>query len=213
LSEEQHAYAVARAAERGLSDRVSFHFRDYRDERGTYDRVVSVGMFEHVGVPNYDTFFRCVWDRLAEDGVSLVHTIVQMNAPRPTNPWLAKYIFPGGYCPSPSEVLRSIEKSMLIVADTESLRLHYAETLRHWRRAFMNRWEDAAKLYDERFCRMWEFYLAGSEMGFRADGHLVMQFQLTRDQQAVPLTRDYLYANRPVSDAHVSDCYSDRRVA
>jgi cyclopropane-fatty-acyl-phospholipid synthase len=212
LSDEQHAYAVEKAAERGLSGRVAFHLRDYRDERGTYDRVVSVGMFEHVGAPNYDTFFRCVRDRLTAAGVALIHTIVQMNAPRPTNPWLAKYIFPGGYCPAPSEVLESIERALLWADDMECLRLHYAETLRHWRAAFMERWEEAKSLYDERFCRMWEFYLAGSELGFRRDGHMVIQFQLSREQEAVPLTRDYLYPpGDQAGEATVS--YRPRRVA
>ena len=214
LSEEQHAYAVAKAAERGLSNKVSFHLRDYRHEQGTYDRIVSVGMFEHVGVPNYDAFFETVRNRLSEDGIALIHTIVQMNAPRPTNPWLAKYIFPGGYCPAPSEVLAPVERQMLWVNDMECLRLHYAETLLHWRRAFMARREEAKALYDERFCRMWEFYLAGSEMGFRGDGHLVMQFQLSRDQRAVPFTRDYLYAGAEAeTGAAEANSYRPRRVA
>ncbi len=214
LSEEQHAYAVAKAAERGLSDRVSFHLRDYRHEQGTYDRVVSVGMFEHVGVPNYDAFFQTVRDRLKSDGVALIHTIIQMNAPRPTNPWLAKYIFPGGYCPAPSEVMEPIERQMLWVNDMESLRLHYAETLLHWRRAFMARWDEAKALYDERFCRMWEFYLAGAEMGFRGDGHMVAQIQLSRDQRVVPLTRDYLYPARDSeAGAEEAKSYRPRRVA
>lgn len=214
LSEEQHAYAVAKAAERGLSDKVSYHLRDYRDERGTYDRIVSVGMFEHVGVPNYDTYFKTVRDRLAPDGIALIHTITQMNAPRPTNPWLAKYIFPGGYCPAPSELLAPVERQMLWIDDMESLRLHYAETLLHWRRAFMARREEAKALYDERFCRMWEFYLAGSEMGFRGDGHMVVQLQLSRDQRAVPLTRDYLYPSKEVGAAAAGEkSYRPRRVA
>jgi len=212
LSEEQHTYAVKKAEERGLSDRVKFHLRDYRDEPGIYDRIVSVGMFEHVGVPNYDTFFKCVRDRLTDDGVALIHTIVQMNPPRPTNPWLAKYIFPGGYCPAPSEVVGSIERSMLWADDMECLRLHYAETVRKWREAFMASWDEAKELYDERFCRMWEFYLAGSEMGFRRDGHMVIQFQLSKEQTAVPLTRDYLY--QPVGEPAVQqDSYRPRRVA
>lgn len=214
LSEEQHAYAVAKAAECGLSDRVSFHLRDYRDERGTYDRIVSVGMFEHVGVPNYDAYFKTVRDRLAPDGIALVHTIAQMNAPRPTNPWLAKYIFPGGYCPAPSELLAPVERQMLWIDDMECLRLHYAETLLHWRRAFMARREEAKTLYDERFCRMWEFYLAGSEMGFRGDGHMVVQLQLSRDQRAVPLTRNYLYPPPELEAAAAGEkSYRPRRVA
>jgi cyclopropane-fatty-acyl-phospholipid synthase len=212
LSEEQHAYAIAWAAERRLADRVSFHLRDYRDERGTYDRIVSVGMFEHVGVPNYDTFFRTVRDRLTGDGIALIHTIVQMNAPRPTNPWLAKYIFPGGYCPAPSEMLAAVERQFLWLADMECLRLHYADTIRHWRAAFMANWERARALYDERFCRMFEFYLAGAEMGFRRDGHMVAQVQLSRSQAAVPLTRNYLYP-APSAWNSEADAYRPRRVA
>ena len=193
LSAEQHAYAVASAKERGLTDKVAFHLRDYRNETGTYDRVVSVGMFEHVGVPNYDTFFETIRDRLMPDGVAMMHTIVQGGTPWPTNPWLMKYIFPGGYCPAVSEVVTSIERSRLWNCDMECWRLHYAETLRHWRDAFIAHWRDAEALYDERFCRMWEFYLAGCEVGFRHDNMMVVQFQLARQRDAVPLTRDYLY--------------------
>lgn len=212
LSEEQHAYAVAKAAERGLSDRVEFHLRDYRDETGTYDRIVSVGMFEHVGVPNYDTFFDTVRDRLSEDGVAMIHTIVQSGTPWPTNPWLMKYIFPGGYCPAVSEVISSVERSRLWTCDMECLRLHYAETLKHWRAAFTARWDAAAALYDERFCRMWEFYLAGCEAGFRHDQLMVAQFQLTRERDAVPLTRDYLYPSGNNAAMHEPG-YPPRRVA
>ena len=167
-------------------------------------------MFEHVGAPNYDTFFRCVHDLLADDGVALLHTIVQMNPPQPTNPWLLKYIFPGGYCPAPSEVIASVERSALWITDMEALRLHYAETLRHWRKAFHAHWDEAAKLYDHRFCRMWDFYLAGSELGFRYGGHMVAQIQLARQQDAVPLTRDYLYEDVPEPGA---EAYRPRRVA
>ncbi len=210
LSTEQLAYARASAEERGLAGRVRFELRDYRDERGTYDRIVSVGMFEHVGAPNYDTFFRCVRNRLADDGVALLHTIVQMNPPQPTNPWLLKYIFPGGYCPAPSEVIASVERSALWITDMETLRLHYAETLRNWRKAFHAHWDEAASLYDERFCRMWDFYLAGAELGFRYGGHMVAQVQLARQQDAVPLTRDYMYDEKPEPRA---ETYRPRRVA
>jgi len=211
LSTEQLAYARAEAERRGLADRVRFELRDYRDERGRYDRIVSVGMFEHVGVPNYDTFFRCVRNLLADDGVALLHTIVQMNPPQPTNPWLVKYIFPGGYCPSPSEVVASVERSALWITDMESLRLHYAETLRNWRRAFHAHWDEAARLYDERFCRMWDFYLAGSELGFRSGGYMVAQIQLCRQQDAVPLTRNYMYED--MGQTPMASAYRPRRVA
>ena len=212
LSEEQHAYATAKAAERGLSGQVSFHLRDYRNEEGTYDRVVSVGMFEHVGVPNYDTFFNTIRDRLAPNGVAMMHTIVQGGTPWPTNPWLMKYIFPGGYCPAISEVVTSIERSRLWNCDMECWRLHYAETLLHWRKAFVSRWGDAAALYDERFCRMWEFYLAGCEVGFRHDNMMVVQFQLARERDAVPLTRNYLYAAKDAVEKPQPG-YRPRRVA
>ncbi len=213
LSEEQHAYAVAKSRERGLDDRVSFNLRDYRNETGTYDRIVSVGMFEHVGVPNYDTFFNTVRDRLTEDGVALVHTIVQATTPWATNSWMTKYIFPGSYCPAVSEAVTSIEQSGLWTTDLECLRLHYAMTLRHWREAFTARWNDAARLYDERFCRMWEFYLAGCEAGFRYNSMMVAQFQLARARDAVPLTRNYLY-EVPAADTTAAEAaYRPRRVA
>ena len=212
LSEEQHAYATAKARERGLADRVTFHLRDYRNETGTYDRIVSVGMFEHVGVPNYDAYFECIRDRLSQRGIAMMHTIVQAHLPWPTNPWLMKYIFPGGYCPAVSEVLRSIEKLGLWTTDMESWRLHYAETLRHWRDAFLARRDEAAALYDEKFCRMWEFYFVGCEVGFRHDSLMVMQFQLARERDAVPLTRNYLYpASTAQSDEPAS--YPPRQVA
>lgn len=211
LSTEQLNYARAEAERRGLADRVSFELRDYRDEQGTYDRIVSVGMFEHVGVPNYDTFFRSVRNLLAEDGIALLHSIVQMNPPQPTNPWLVKYIFPGGYCPAPSEVIASVERSALWITDMETLRLHYAETLRNWRKAFHAHWHEAAALYDERFCRMWDFYLAGSELGFRHGGHMVAQIQLTRQQDAVPLTRNYMYERQ--AEEQAAESYRPRRVA
>lgn len=214
LSTEQHAYATAKAKERGLDHLVSFHLRDYRDETGIYDRVVSVGMFEHVGVPNYGTFFRAVHDRLKPDvGVALIHTIVQSATPWPTNPWLMKYIFPGGYCPAISEAVSSIEGSGLWNCDMECLRLHYAETLRHWRAAFMERRDEAARLYDERFCRMWEFYLVGCEVGFRFDNLMVVQFQLARERDAVPLTRNYLYEEPAIERAAAKPIYPPRRVA
>ncbi len=192
LSVEQHRLSQQRAAAEGLDDRVQFVLRDYREVTGTYDRIVSVGMFEHVGVPHYRTFFRQVNDLLADDGVALLHTISHMDIPAGTNPWLRKYIFPGGYCPSLSEILPFTEQLGLWVTDVEVLRLHYAETLRHWRDRFVANWDKAAELYDERFCRMWEFYLAGSEVAFRHQGQMVAQIQLTKSVDTLPITRDYM---------------------
>jgi cyclopropane-fatty-acyl-phospholipid synthase len=193
LSEEQHKYATRRAAQAGLADRVRFHLRDYREETGRYDRIVSVGMFEHVGVPQYGAFFGKVKELLAPNGVALLHSIGRMDGPGQTNPWLRKYIFPGGYSPALSEVIPVIEKTGLWLSDCEILRLHYAETLRHWRRRFRQNWDKVKTLYDERFCRMWEFYLAGSETAFRHMGHMVFQLQLSNALEAVPLTRDYIH--------------------
>ena len=192
LSTEQHKVSQQRATEAGLSGRVGFHLRDYREEAGTYDRIVSVGMFEHVGVPHYGEFFEKVSDLMRDDGVALLHTIADRDVPVACNPWVRKYIFPGGYCPSLSMVLPFIERAGLWVTDIEILRLHYAETLRHWRERFMANRHKAAALYDERFCRMWEFYLAGCEISFRRLGLMVAQIQLTKAVDAVPLTRDYM---------------------
>ena len=192
LSQEQHAIATGRAGERGLANRISFQIQDYRDVEGAFDRIVSVGMFEHVGVGHYDTFFRTCANLLAEDGVMLLHSIGRSEGPGVTNPWIAKYIFPGGYIPALSEVLTAVEHAGLLVTDVEILRLHYAETLKAWRERFMARREEAKQLYDERFCRMWEFYLAASEMAFRWQNMMVFQLQLTRRQGVVPITRDYI---------------------
>lgn len=194
LSSEQLAVARERAARAGLSDRVRFELRDYRLMEGTFDRIVSVGMFEHVGKPHYGAFFAKVRDLLAEDGVALLHAIGRSDGPGGTNPWMRKYIFPGGYSPALSEVIPEVEKAKLWSTDVEILRLHYAETLRHWRERFMARWDDAKAMYDERFCRMWELYLAGSEIAFRYQGHMVFQLQLARSVNAVPTTRDYMIA-------------------
>ncbi|MGQ0663203.1 MAG: class I SAM-dependent methyltransferase [Pseudomonadota bacterium] len=191
-SAEQQKAASKRAAATGLDGRVKFHLRDYREQTGTFDRVVSVGMFEHVGVNHYREFFTQVRNLLAEDGVALVHSIGRPHGPGVTNPWLRKYIFPGGYSPALSEVLPAVEKTGLFVTDIEILRLHYAETLREWRRRFARNRDEIKALYDERFCRMWEFYLAGSEIAFRREGHMVFQMQLARRLDAVPLTRDYI---------------------
>jgi cyclopropane-fatty-acyl-phospholipid synthase len=192
LSSEQLAESRARAAAEGLSDRVTFELMDYRAVTERFDRIVSVGMFEHVGVGYYRTFFNTVARCLEPDGVALLHAIGRSDGPGSTNPWIAKYIFPGGYCPALSEVLPPIEASRLVVTDVEILRLHYAETLKNWRRRFAANRDAIASLYDERFCRMFEFYLAGAEIAFRREGHMVFQIQLTHHQTAVPLTRDYI---------------------
>ncbi len=198
LSAEQHTLSQQRATEAGLAGRVGFHLRDYREEAGTYDRIVSVGMFEHVGMPHYQEFFDKVSSLLRDDGVALLHTIADRGVPTATNPWMRKYIFPGGHCPSFSEVLPAIERAGLWVTDIEILRLHYAETLRHWRERFMAHRDQAAALYDERFCRMWEFYLASCEIGFRRMGMMVAQIQLTKAVDAAPLTRDYMARWEPL---------------
>lgn len=192
LSHEQLAVARQRAEEAGLQDRVRFDLCDYRTLTGRFDRIVSVGMFEHVGVPHYDAFFASLHDRLEDDGVALVHSIGRSDGPGSTNPWFRKYIFPGGYSPALSEVLPHVERNGLWTTDVEILRLHYAETLRHWRQRFREHWNQAAALYDERFCRMWDFYLAGAEIAFRYQGHMVFQIQVSRSLGAVPLTRDYM---------------------
>ncbi|HUB48612.1 MAG TPA: cyclopropane-fatty-acyl-phospholipid synthase family protein [Acetobacteraceae bacterium] len=195
LSTEQLAEARNRAAAEGLSDRVTFELVDYRAMAQRFDRIVSVGMFEHVGIGYYPAFFETVSRCLNPDGVALLHAIGRSDPPSATNPWIAKYIFPGGYCPALSEVLPPIERSGLVATDIEVLRLHYAETLRHWRRRFTANRDAIASLYDERFCRMWEFYLCGAELSFRREGNMVFQIQLAHDQTAVPLTRDYITAS------------------
>jgi cyclopropane-fatty-acyl-phospholipid synthase len=192
LSVEQQKVASERAAAAGLADEVRFHLRDYREENGRYDRIVSVGMFEHVGTQHYRTFFRKVRELLSDDGVMLLHSIGRMTPPGGANPWLRKYIFPGGYTPALSEVLSAVERAGLWVLDVEILRLHYASTLREWRRRFEANRGKVRALYDERFCRMWEFYLAGCEVSFRYLGQMVFQMQLAKRQDAVPLTRDYI---------------------
>jgi len=192
LSLEQLDVARERARRHGLEDRVEFHLRDYREQTGQFDRIVSVGMFEHVGLNHFKQYFATVHDLLDERGVALIHTIGRTGAPRSTNPWIRKYIFPGGYIPALSEMMHSIEKSQLVTCDVEILRLHYAETIRHWRERFLKNRDAALQLYDEKFCRMWEFYLAASEVSFRHMDNVVFQVQLSRDRLAVPLTRDYI---------------------
>lgn len=193
LSQEQLAIARDRADAAGLADRVSFKLIDYRAMTGQFDRIVSVGMFEHVGAPNFATFFNVVRDRLTEDGVALIHTIGRTAPPNATNPWIAKYIFPGGYVPSLSEVAQAIQDSGLRIGDIECLRLHYAMTLRCWFDRFSAKVDTAAALKDQRFVRMWRYYLAASEQTFRHGPQDVFQFQLCRRPDAVPITRDYLY--------------------
>src|SRR5690242_9023985 len=194
LSTEQLQLANARAAEKGLTGSARFLLQDYRDIEGPFDRIVSVGMFEHVGARFYDIYFQRCAELLSEDGVMLLHSIGRSQGPDSTNPWIAKYIFPGGYIPALSEVLPAIERAGLLICDIEILRLHYAETLKAWRERFMARREEAVQLYDERFARMWEFYLAASEMAFARQNMMVMQIQLTKRQGTVPITRDYLAA-------------------
>lgn len=193
LAENQVGHARQRLEQAGAGDRVRFALRDYRDQTGTFDRIVSVGMFEHVGVDHYRAFFDKLAELLADDGVALLHTIGRCGPPGATNAWLRKYIFPGGYSPALSEVLPAIEQAGLWVTDIEVLRLHYAYTLRHWRRRLLANWEEVAALHGERFCRMWEFYLAGCEMAFRYDRFAVFQIQLSKRIEAVPLTRDYMF--------------------
>jgi cyclopropane-fatty-acyl-phospholipid synthase len=192
LSVEQHKVSQERAAKRGVSDHVRYKLQDYRHEQNTYDRIVSVGMFEHVGVGHYEEFFSKIKELLKDDGVALLHTIGRADGPGATNPWLAKYIFPGGYTPALSEIVPVIERVGLYITDIEILRLHYASTLRDWRRRFNANREKVLEIYDERFCRMWDFYLAGCEAAFRYGGQLNFQIQLSRRQDAVPLTRDYI---------------------
>ena len=192
LSTEQLAVARSRAEQAGLRGRAEFSLTDYRDVEGPYDRVVSVGMFEHVGRPNFQAYFEQIARLLTEDGVAVVHSIGRSEGPSFTQPWIAKYIFPGGYIPALSEVMAAVERAGLIVTDIEILRLHYADTLRAWRDRFTERRAEIARMYDERFCRMWEFYLCVSEIAFRHRGHMVFQLQLARKVGAVPLTRDYI---------------------
>jgi len=192
LSMEQFQVSNARAAEANLTQSARFLLQDYRDVEGPFDRIVSVGMFEHVGVHFYDIFFKRCAELLTDDGIMMLHSIGRSEGPDSTNPWIAKYIFPGGYIPALSEVLPSIERAGLLVCDIEILRLHYAETLKAWRERFMARREEAVQLYDERFGRMWEFYFAASEMSFRKQNMMNIQIQLTKRQGVVPMTRDYI---------------------
>src|SRR3954464_10477195 len=193
LSTEQLQVSTALAAERNLTASTRFLLKDYRAVAGRFERIISVGMFEHVGVNFYETFFRRCAELLTDDGIMMLHSIGRSEGPDATNPWIAKYIFPGGYIPALSEVIPAIERAGLLVCDIEILRLHYAETLKAWRERFMARREEAVQLYDERFARMWEFYLACSEMSFRKQNMMNFQLQLTKRQGVVPMTRDYIF--------------------
>lgn len=193
LSTEQHKVSQERAKKAGMDDRVQFHLRDYREDNNKYDRIVSVGMFEHVGKKNYPEFFKKVSELLDDDGVFVLHSVGRVNEPGPVNPFIRKYIFPGTDVPTLGEVLPVIEDQMLIVTDVEVLRIHYAETLRIWEERFQANREKVKELYDERFCRMWEAYLIGCEMGFRYQGLMVFQIQIAKKIDSVPLTRDYIY--------------------
>jgi cyclopropane-fatty-acyl-phospholipid synthase len=194
LSEQQHSFARGRAADRsGTAGEVEFRLQDYRDVAEKYDRIVSVGMFEHVGVGFYPAFFRKCRALLNDDGVMLLHSIGRSEGPNVTNPWIAKYIFPGGYIPALSEVLPAVERAGFLVTDVEILRLHYADTLKAWRERFLAHREEVEQMYDARFVRMWEFYLAASEMTFREQqAMMVFQLQLAKKQGVVPITRDYI---------------------
>ena len=193
LSEEQHRVAVERAQAAGVADRVRFELRDYRNVNERFDRIVSVGMFEHVGVTRYDEFFGRVFDLLVDDGLGLLHSIGHMSPPSTASPWLRKYIFPGAYSPALSEVFAATERQHLWISDVEVLRVHYADTLVEWNRRFQANRQRVAELYDERFCRMWEFYLISAETMFRTGAQMVFQMQFARTRDAALLSRDYLF--------------------
>ena len=193
LSENQFEYSKNKAKEMNLSNQVDFKLIDYRQLNEKFDRIVSVGMFEHVGRKFYKTYFNTVFKLLNEKGIALIHTIGSSMPPRDPQPWITKYIFPGGYTPSLSEVAIPIEKSGLIVSDIEVLRMHYAHTLRNWKERFLSKKDTVLGMFDEKFFRMWEFYLASCEMAFKWGDQVVFQFQLSKDNISVPNTRDYIY--------------------
>jgi len=192
LSREQLAYGKARVEAEGLADRIDLQLIDYRAVKGQFDRIVSVGMFEHVGAPHYREYFRVVRERLSEDGVALIHTIGLSGPPSPTSSFIQKYIFPGGALPSLSQISTACERERVVITDVEVLRRHYAETLKAWRERFEARADEARALYDDRFVRMWRYYLIASEMSFRLDGLVVFQVQLARRFDALPITRNYM---------------------
>jgi cyclopropane-fatty-acyl-phospholipid synthase len=206
LSTEQLGASRARAVEKGLAHRCEFRLQDYRDVEGRFDRIVSVGMFEHVSKPHYRGFFRKCFDLLADDGIMLLHTVGRLDGPADTNPWIWRYIFPGGYAPALSEIAPFVERSGFIISDVEVLRIHYAETLRHWRDRLIANRDEATRIYDERFVRMWEFYLSGFEAHFRYGGLAVFQIQLVKDINAVPLTREYMYRQQATAEAGNRSC-------
>ena len=193
LSENQLKYSKQKAKELNLKNQVEFRLMDYRELDEKFDRVVSVGMFEHVGRKFYKTYFNTVSKLLNEDGIALIHTIGSVNPPRDPHPWITKYIFPGGYTPSLSELASPIEKSGLSISDMEVLRMHYSHTLRHWKERFLSKKETVLEMFDEKFFRMWEFYLASCEMAFKWGDQVVFQFQLTKKFTSTPNTRDYIY--------------------
>lgn len=192
LSKEQQKLASERARQAGLSDRVTFELRDYRDVDDGFDRIVSVGMFEHVGVQHYDEFFGHLNDLMPDHGIAVLHSIGHMSPPGMASPWLRKYIFPGAYSPALSEVFDSVERNSLWVMDLEFLRVHYATTLAHWAERFEKNRERVIAMYDERFARMWEFYLISAEMMFRTGSQLVFHMQMSRKRDAAPIVRDYI---------------------
>tara|TARA_B100001029_G_C15035903_1_gene440112 strand:- start:20 stop:1210 length:1191 start_codon:yes stop_codon:yes gene_type:complete len=193
LSENQYKFSIEKAKANGLENQVQFRLTDYRDLNEKFDRIVSVGMFEHVGRKFYSTYFNSVSKLLNEDGVALIHTIGSVNPPRAPHPWITKYIFPGGYTPSLSEVVKPIENSGLMLSDIEVWRMHYCHTLRNWKERFLSKREQVLEMFDEKFFRMWEFYLAGCEMAFKWGDQVVFQMQLIKKHTSVPNTRDYIY--------------------
>ncbi|MBT3916194.1 MAG: class I SAM-dependent methyltransferase [Rhodospirillaceae bacterium] len=195
LSEEQLKESNQLAKSENLDNKAKFYLRDYRNLEDTYDRIVSVGMFEHVGVNHFKTYFSKIHDCLAQDGVALLHTIGRIGHPTVTDPWIRKYIFPGGYIPSLSEIMPAIENTGMVVTDVEFLGLHYAETLKHWQQGFQANRDKVKEIYDETFCRMWEYYLACSEVSFRHLDSTVLQIQMVKDRRVVPMTRDYMAKN------------------
>lgn len=205
LSKEQHAVAVARVREAGLEGQVDFRLMDYREVTGTFDRIVSVGMFEHVGVPHYNEYFGFVRDHLAEDGLALIHTIGHVGPANESDPWITKYIFPGGYTPALSEMQKAVDGAVLVTTDVEVLRLHYARTLTAWYEQFMAHEAEARTLYDERFVRMWRYYLLSMEASFTVGRMLVYQLQIGKRLDAAPATRDYLYRHEDAVSARAAE--------
>jgi len=193
LSENQYKYSINKAKELNVENQVQFKLIDYRQLNEKFDRIVSVGMFEHVGRKYYKTFFNQINKLLNDTGIALIHTIGSVNQPRDPQPWITNYIFPGGYTPSMSEITAPIEKSGLIISDIEVLRMHYSHTLRNWKERFLNNKSKVLTMFDENFFRMWEFYLTSCEMTFKWGDHVVFQFQLTKDLTSAPTTRDYIY--------------------